>query len=137
MKSIFAILPFFFALSSFAQVHPVEQLDKQLNAYIINHDKKSAEGLYHDLFVLQASGGIKKYKKDMVSDIENKALTLEINETSDVKIIEEGKTVVLTGILRQKGTWNDKAFDYTLMVTDTWVKTKKGWKLLAGHASKK
>jgi len=135
MKSISVILPFFFVIQSLAQVHPVEQLDKQLNDFIINHDKKSAEILYHESFVLQASGGIKKYKKDMLSDIENKALNLEINETSDVKILQEGKTAVLTGILRQKGTWNGKSFDYTLLVTDTWVKTKKGWKIIAGHAS--
>jgi hypothetical protein len=135
MKYLIITLSLLYSINSKAQKHPVELLDKQLNLMIIQHDVKQAEILYHDSFTLQASGGIKKYKADMLKDISNNALTLEINETTEVKILQEGKTVVLTGVLRQKGKWNDKPFDYTLLVTDTWVKTRKGWKLLAGHAS--
>lgn len=109
--------------------------DKELNQLISAHRAKDASLLYAEDFILTTSSGKGKSKQDMLADISSPDLTLEINETTQVKVRVIENTAVLTGILQQKGTYKGNAFDVKLYVTDTWVKVKSGWILLAGHAS--
>lgn len=109
--------------------------DKELNQLISAHKAKDASLIYAEDFVLTTSSGKAKLKQDMLADISSPDLTLEINETTQVKVRVIENTAVLTGILQQKGTYKGNAFDVKLYVTDTWVKVKSGWILLAGHAT--
>lgn len=109
--------------------------DKELNQLISAHRAKDASLLYAEDFILTTSSGKGKSKQVMLADISSPDLTLEINETTQVKVRVIENTAVLTGILQQKGTYKGNAFDVKLYVTDTWVKVKSGWILLAGHAT--
>ncbi len=109
--------------------------DQQLNRLISAGDAKAAAPIYLDEFVLTTSRGTSKTKQDVVAEIGSAGLHFEVNETSGVVIHQHGDTAVLTGTLHQRGVYHDKAFDSTLHVTDTWVRTAHGWRLLAGHAS--
>lgn len=109
--------------------------DRQLNQLIMAGDANAAAPIYLDEFVLTTSRGASKTKQDVVTEIGNQALHFEVNETSDVVIHQHGDVAVLTGTLHQRGVYHEKPFDSTLHVTDTWVRTKEGWRLLAGHAS--
>jgi ketosteroid isomerase-like protein len=113
----------------------VMKADKELNLMIMQHDASKAATFYADEFVLTTSSGNVKLKKDMLADIASANLVLEINETTGVTVRVIENTAVLTGILHQKGIYNNKPFDVKLNVTDTWVKTGKHWKILAGHAT--
>jgi ketosteroid isomerase-like protein len=112
----------------------IEQ-DRRLNQLIVAGDAKGAEAFYLDELVLTTSRGQSKSKQDMVTEIGNDGLHFDSNETADVVVHQHGDVAVLTGSLHQSGTYHDKAFDSTLRVTDTWLRTEKGWRLLAGHAS--
>jgi hypothetical protein len=109
--------------------------DKELNQLISLHRVKEAALIYADDFVLTTSSGKSKSKQDMLADINSPDLTLEVNETTEVKVRVIDNTAVLTGILQQKGTFKGNAFDVKLYVTDTWVKVNSNWILLAGHAT--
>lgn len=109
--------------------------DKELNQLISAHRAKDAALIYAEDFVLTTSSGKGKSKLDMLADISSPDLTLEINETTQVKVRVIENTAVLTGILQQKGTYKGNAFDVKLYVTDTWVKVNTHWLLLAGHAT--
>jgi hypothetical protein len=109
--------------------------DKELNQLISLHRVKDAALIYADDFVLTTSSGKSKSKQDMLADINSPDLTLEVNETTEVKVRVIYNTAVLTGILQQKGTFKGNAFDVKLYVTDTWVKVNSNWILLAGHAT--
>ena len=113
----------------------VLETDKQLNLLIQQHDDQQAGKLYADDFILTTSSGKVKLKKDMLLEIASPDLSLEINETTDVTVRVLNTTAILTGILHQKGRYKEKYFDVKLNVTDTWVKTTDGWKILAGHAT--
>lgn len=119
----------------FSDKDAVAETDKQLNLLIQQHDAQQAERLYADEFILTTSSGKVKLKKDMLGEIASPDLVLEINETTNVTVRILDNTAVLTGILHQKGRYKEKLFDVKLNVTDTWVKTTAGWKLLAGHAT--
>ena len=111
------------------------QADAQLNALIKNNQSAKAESFYADDFILTTSSGKSKVKTDMLAEIGLPDLKLEINETENVKVRVLNSTAVLTGKLHQKGSYKGQVFDHFLLVTDTWVKTDTGWKLLSGHAT--
>jgi len=113
----------------------VAQADAQLNESIRHNDPAEAAALYADEFVLTTSSGKAKIKSDMLGEIASPDLKLEVNETENVKVRVLNSTAVLTGKLHQKGSYKGQAFDLFVLVTDTWVKTETGWKLLAGHAT--
>lgn len=113
----------------------VKKADIELNQLILKKDVKQAAHFYADDFILTTSSCKTKYKQTILDEIGSKDLTLEINETTNVEVRMLGSTAVLTGTLHQKGSYNGKAFDVWLLVTDTWVETAGGWKILSGHAS--
>lgn len=113
----------------------VKQADRQLNDLILKNNAVSADPFYAAEFILTTSSGKQKSKLDVLSEISSPDLRLEINATEEVQVRLSGSTAVLTGILHQKGSYKQKSFDAFLRVTDTWVKTPSGWKILAGHAS--
>lgn len=118
-----------------SSANEVKDVDAKLNKLIIEHAAEKAAELYLDDFILTTSSGAVKLKQDMLKEISLPDLVLEINETSNVVVRNVDATAVLTGVLHQKGSYKGKAFDVKLLVTDTWVKTSQGWKILAGHAS--
>jgi ketosteroid isomerase-like protein len=115
--------------------HQVRQADAQLNTFILKNNSDDASGFYAEEFILTTSSGKSKQKEDLLKEIASSQLILAINETTDVKVRVLGTTAVLTGVLHQKGTYKGTSFDVSLRVTDTWVRTETGWKILAGHAS--
>lgn len=137
MKTV--LLSWFFVASGLWTTTSIEEeviaQDKELNQFISQHRVKDAALIYADDFVLTTSSGKAKLKQDMLADISSPDVMLEINETTQVKVRVIENTAVLTGILQQKGTYKGNAFDVKLYVTDTWVKVKSGWILLAGHAT--
>ena len=113
----------------------VKQADTQLNDLIRNNNAIEAAYFYAAEFILTTSSGKSKLKNEILAEIGSSDLKLEINTTDQVVVRVLENTAVLTGILHQKGFYKEKEFDARLRVTDTWVKTETGWKLLAGHAS--
>jgi ketosteroid isomerase-like protein len=113
----------------------VVQADVQLNELIRKNEPAKAAAFYADDFVLTTSSGKSKSKSDLLGEIGSPELKLEVNETGNVKVRVLNSTAVLTGTLHQKGSYKGEAFDVFVRVTDTWVRTDSGWKLLAGHAT--
>jgi ketosteroid isomerase-like protein len=113
----------------------VKRADAMLNQLILKNQAREAATFYAHEFVLTTSSGSFKNKEDMIREIASPELVLETNATENVDVKVQGTTAVLTGVLHQKGSYKGKAFDAWLLVTDTWIRTVKGWQLLAGHAS--
>jgi hypothetical protein len=113
----------------------VVQADVELNESIKNNEAARAAAFYAEAFTLTTSSGKTKTKSDLLGEIGSPGLKLEVNETENVKVRVLNATAVLTGKLHQKGSFKGQAFDVFVLVTDTWVKTEAGWKLLAGHAT--
>jgi ketosteroid isomerase-like protein len=118
--------------SSDAQL--VQDADRDLNELISANNAKAAESFYVQNFILTTSSGKINTRENVLHKIASADPKLEINQTDDVQVRVIGSTAVLTGVLHQKGSYQGRTFDALLRVTDTWVRTDAGWKLLAGHA---
>jgi hypothetical protein len=125
----------FYTTQAQSDIEIVKQADDTLNQLILMHRSSEAEKYYADDFILTTSSGKVKLKTDMVNEIGLTELSMEINQTDNVNVRILNTTAVLTGTLHQKGTYKGKSFDVFILVTDTWVKTDDGWRILAGHAS--
>jgi hypothetical protein len=139
MRLLILLLLSVFSHSVVAQIasaeEQVKQADAQLNILLLKNGSVHAADFYAEEFVLTTSSGKSKGKEDLLKEIASPELILALNETTDVKVRVLGTTAVLTGVLHQKGTYKGTSFDVSLLVTDTWVHTQTGWRLLAGHAS--
>jgi ketosteroid isomerase-like protein len=113
----------------------IEARDRELNAAIVRHDVGVASTIYEDDFVLTTSSGRSKSRDDLLAEIARPGLAFEVNEMTDAVVRVHGDTAVLTGILHQRGSIDGKPFDVRLRVTDTWVRQRGTWRILAGHAS--
>jgi ketosteroid isomerase-like protein len=111
----------------------IKQADAELNQHILESNVREAARYYAQDFMLITSSGIKKDRDAMIQEIGSPELVLEVNRTENVTVRVEGTTAVLTGVLRQKGIYKGKTFDALLKVTDTWIRTVDGWKIIAGH----
>jgi ketosteroid isomerase-like protein len=138
MNSLFSLIFFLSlgsAINSSQDIDQVKKADENLNELILKNDASSAATFYFEDFVLTTSAGKQKSKSDILSEIGSADLKLSANITENVEVRVAGNTAVLTGVLHQQGSYKEKSFDVKLRVTDTWVKTETGWKILAGHAS--
>lgn len=116
--------------------HPVEALDRALNAALLRKDAAAARPFYAADFLLTTGAGRTKTTEDLLAEVQRPDVSLEINETSQVRVRAHGDVAVLTAVLHQKGKLGDQVFDVRLLVTDTWVKAGATWQLFAGHASR-
>ena len=138
IKTMLLVALSFAAINTYAQSGEDEviQMDKKLNKLIMENNVAEATGYYTEDFLLVTSSGGGKSKKDVIAEIGSAELKMNTNETLKVKVRVHENTAVLTGVLIQKGSYKGKEFDVKLLVTDTWIKTASGWRLLSGHASK-
>jgi hypothetical protein len=116
--------------------HPedVIKADGELNRYFLEGNAEKAADYYLDDFVLITSTGKLKKKTDVLTEVADPELVMQINEMQNPLVRVHGKTAVLTGTLHQKYTWKGKEYDVYVLVTDTWVLTEQGWKILSGQA---
>jgi putative component of toxin-antitoxin plasmid stabilization module len=59
----------------------------------------------------------------------------EHQEDTEQTVRVWGDTAVITAKLWEKGTDNEKPFDYAVWFSDTYVRTPSGWKYVFGQSS--
>lgn len=141
MKTVALLLAATLSVSAWAQAPSdpggaeVAARDRALNALLLERKATDAQAFYDDQFLLTTGTGRTKTKQDILAEVQSPKVVMEVNETTDVQVRVRDNTAVLTGVLHQRGTYEGKAFDVKLHVTDTWVRSGGSWRLLAGHAS--
>jgi hypothetical protein len=125
--------------SSFAQVDSValkasmQQLDKAL----LQKDEITLQSVLHKELSYGHSNGWIQSKSDVLGDFKSGKLTynkIENNSSSIVSISKKYATVKTN--TNAEGVVNGTAFKLTLHVMQFWIKTKKGWQLIARQSAK-
>jgi ketosteroid isomerase-like protein len=115
----------------------VAGLDTQYQAAVKANDAATMDRILADDFVLVTGRGQAFTKADLLKDARDKTTVYEHQEeepgSQTVRVW--GDTAVVTAMLWIKGTRAGAPIDYKLWFSDTYVRTRAGWKYAFGQAS--
>jgi len=115
----------------------VAALDKQYQAAVKSNDYTTMEKILADDFVLVIGTGRIYQKADLIGDARKATDKWEHQEEIDGSqtVRVWGDTAVVTAKLWIKGTFEGQALNAKLWFSDTYVRTRSGWKYVFGQAS--
>src|SRR5262245_4004108 len=127
--------PFAAAVEDAAAI--VAALDTQYQAAVERNDATTMDRILADDFVLVLGNGTVFNKADLLAAAKAKSSVYEQQKEFEgtQKVRVWGDTAVVTAKLWLKGTRDGKPFDRKLWFSDTYVKTKSGWRYVFGQAS--
>jgi ketosteroid isomerase-like protein len=115
----------------------VAALDTEYQAAVERNDADTMDRILADDFVLVLGNGTVHTKADLIQEARAKSIQyekqVEIDDSQKVRVW--GDTAVVTAKLWIKGTYNGQPLERKLWFSDTYVKTKNGWKYVFGQAS--
>ncbi len=113
----------------------VGDLDARYQAAVSRNDAAEMDRILADDFILVTGKGKTFTKSDLLGEAKGKSVTYEHQDDTNRTVRVWGDTAVVTALLWCKGTQDGKAFDYKLWFSDTYVRTKNGWRYVFGQAS--
>ena len=138
-KIAFGILILFVVNSSFAQVDSIglnnamQQLDKAL----LQKDETVLRSVLHKDLSYGHSNGWIQTKTDIMNDFTSgKLIYYKIENNSSAIITINKKYATVKTNTNAEGVVNGTAFKLTLHIMQFWIKTKKGWQLIARQSAK-
>lgn len=115
----------------------VAALDVAYQAAVKANDAETMDRILHDRFTLVLGNGTTYSKADLIQSARDKSAVYEQQdeEQGSQTVRVDGDTAVVTAKLWLKGVSGDKTFERKLWFSDTYVRTKDGWKYFFGQAS--
>ena len=113
----------------------VAALDTQYQAAVKSNDATTMDRILAEDFVLVTGRGKTVNKADLLRAAKDKTDTYEHQEDTEQTVRVWGDTAVVTALLWIKGANKDGPYDYKLWFSDTYARTKTGWRYVFGQAS--
>ena len=115
----------------------VAAIDVAYQAAVKRNDAQAMDRILHDDFVLVLGNGASFKKADLLRDAREKKFVYELQDeeagTQTVRMF--GDTAIVTAKLLLKYTKAGEPFERALWFSDTYVRTKDGWRYAFGQAS--
>jgi ketosteroid isomerase-like protein len=115
----------------------VAALDTKYQSAVKSNDAATMDQILADDFVLVNGRGKVSSKADLLESARKKEVTYERQDeepgTQEVRVW--GDTAVVTALLWIKAVQGGKPIDYKLWFSDTYVRTRAGWRYVFGQAS--
>ena len=137
--TVLFVLFLLIAKSSFAQIDSVglKNAMQQLDKALLQKDETVLNSVLHKDLSYGHSNGWIQSKSDILNDFTSGKLTyskIENNSSAIIVINKEYATVKTN--TNAEGVVNGTAFKLTLHIMQFWIKTKKGWQLIARQSAK-
>src|SRR6187402_855589 len=138
-KLLFGSLVLFLFNNSFAQIDSVglKNAMQQLDKALLQKDETVLKSVLHKDLSFGHSNGWIQTKADILNDFASGKLTynkIENNSSAIVTISKKYATVKTN--TNAEGSVNGTAFKLILHIMQFWIKTKKGWQLIARQSAK-
>jgi hypothetical protein len=138
-KLLFGSLVLFLFNSSFAQIDSIglKNAMQQLDKALLQKDETVLKSVLHKDLSYGHSNGWIQSKSDILNDFTSGKLTYNKieNNSSAIIVITKDYATVKTNT-NAEGVVNGTAFKLTLHIMQFWIKTKKGWQLIARQSAK-
>ena len=137
--TVLFVLFLLIAKSSFAQIDSVglKNAMQQLDKALLQKDETILNSVLHKDLSYGHSNGWIQSKSDILNDFTSGKLTynkIENNSSAIIVITKEYATVKTN--TNAEGAVNGTAFNLKLHIMQFWIKTKKGWQLIARQSTK-
>ncbi len=115
----------------------VADLDTQYQAAVKRNDAATMDKILADDFILVVGSGKVFNKKDLLESARSGEVVYEQqDELPNTQTVRQwGDTAVVTALLWIKGMRSGQSFERKLWFSDTYVRTKSGWRYVFGQAS--
>jgi len=113
----------------------VATLDARYQNAVKNNDAPTMNLILADDFVLVTGRGKTFTKADLLKEARDKSTIYEKQDELEQHVRVWGDTAVVTALLWIKGTSEGKPVERKLWFSDTYVRTKNGWRYVLGQAS--
>jgi ketosteroid isomerase-like protein len=113
----------------------VAALDTRYQAAVQRNDADTMDGILEEDFILVTGTGKTYTKADLLKEARDGQVHYERQDDAEQTVRVWGDTAVITAKLQAKGTDHGKPFDYQLWFSDTYVRTRLGWRYVFGQAS--
>ena len=138
-KLLFGSLVLFLFNSSFAQVDSIglKNAMQQLDKALLKKEETVLKSVLHKDVSYGHSNGWIQSKSDIMNDFTSGKLVynkIENNSSAIITISKKYATVKTN--TNAEGVVNGTAFKLTLHIMQFWIKTKKGWQLIARQSAK-
>ena len=138
-KLLFGSLVLFLFNSSLAQIDSIglKNAMQQLDKALLQKDETVLKSVLHQDLSYGHSNGWVQSKSDVLNDFISGKLTyskIENNSSAIIVITKEYATVKTD--TNAEGAVNGTAFNLKLHIMQFWIKTKKGWQLIARQSTK-
>jgi len=139
MRLLLSLIVFFINLVVVGQNDSVvlKNTMQQLDNALLQKDETVLRSVLHDDLSFGHSNGWIQSKSDILNDFKSGKLVynnIENNSSAIVRINKNYATVKTN--TNAEGSVNGTAFKLTLHVMQFWIKTKKGWQLIARQSAK-
>ena len=120
----------------------IADLDTEYQSAVERNDWRTMDRILHPEFALVLGNGKTYTRQELIDSARNRTVVfekqVEVPGTQKVRVYG-ADTATVTALLLLKGKRNDDqtSFDYKLWFTDTYVRTKLGWRYAFGQASLK
>jgi ketosteroid isomerase-like protein len=115
----------------------VAKLDTEFQAAVKSNDAQTMDRILHKDMILILGNGTTNTRQELIQEARDKRIIYEQQDedpgTQTVRVW--GDTAVVTARLWVKGVSNGHAFDRRLWFSDTYVRTRDGWRYALGQAS--
>jgi hypothetical protein len=138
MKLVLSVF-LFFVFGIVSAQNSNESLKKALQTFdkaLIEKDSLTLEKLLHAKVSYGHSNGWVENKKDIFSNQRTGYLKYDKIESGEADIIVSKKWASVRTKTHAEGTVNGTGFNIDLNVLQVWIKTKKGWQIVARQAAK-
>jgi len=138
-KLLFGSLVLFLINSSYAQIDCVglKNAMQQLDIALLQQDETVLRSVLHKDLSYGHSNGWIQSKSDIMNDFKSGKLVynkIENNSSTIITISKKYGTVKTN--TNAEGVVNGTAFNLKLYIMQFWMKTKKGWQLIARQSAK-
>jgi len=113
----------------------VKELDTRYQLAVKNNDAATMDAMLAEDFMLVTGSGKSYSKGDLLEKARSARIHYDRQDDSGQTVRIWGDTAVITAKLTAAGTDSGKAFDYQVWFSDTYVKTRTGWKYVFGQSS--
>jgi len=141
MKKIFVILMFITAFSviTFGQSKSDEKIlmniEQELLDSIVGKKLSAIEKYYAADYVFTTPEGVTIPRKDLFEAFKSGVLSVESSTNSEMKVYLYGNTAIITYTSMDKGKSNGTEINGKFRWTDTFVKMKGKWMIVATHGT--